>query len=62
MADQDQPNPASDMEKAEGDRPSEWGEGTSEGAGISNRPNADEAKNQQQLPPRGEAKPGAHAG
>jgi hypothetical protein len=39
MADQDQdtPNRSSNMEKAEGDRPSEWGEGTSEGAGESNR-------------------------
>jgi hypothetical protein len=30
--DQDTPTRSSNMEKAEGDRKSEWGEGTSEGA------------------------------
>jgi hypothetical protein len=44
MADQDNPTRASNMEKAEGDRRSEWGEGTSEGAGASNRPMGEEAE------------------
>ena len=66
MADQDQdqdtPTRSSNMEKAEGDRISEWGEGTSEGAGISNRPMGEEQSNQDAIPERGARKPGAHAG
>lgn len=48
MADQDTPTRSSNIEKAEGDRNtvadtdtgrrSEWGEGTSQGGGITNRP------------------------
>jgi hypothetical protein len=63
---------ASKMEKAEGDRDtvtnteterrSEWGEGTSEGGGITNRPLAEEQENQQDVPERGDTKGGAHAG
>ena len=44
--DQDKPTRSSNMEKAEGDRKSEWGEGTSEGAGASNRPMDEEIGNQ----------------
>jgi hypothetical protein len=62
MADQDTPTRSSNMEKAEGDRKSEWGEGTSEGAGISNRPMDEETANQDAVPERGTRKPGAHAG
>lgn len=63
---------ASKMEKAEGDRDtvkdteterrSEWGEGTSEGGGITNRPLAEEEENQNEVPDRGKSKGGAHAG
>jgi hypothetical protein len=60
--DQDTPNRSSNMEKAEGERTSEWGEGTSEGAGISNRPMGEETQNQNAVPDRGERKPGGHAG
>jgi hypothetical protein len=52
MADPNIPNRSSDMEKAEGDREtvgntdtprkSEWGEGTSQGGGITNRPIGEE--------------------
>jgi hypothetical protein len=59
--DRDMPTRSSNMEKAEGDRKSEWGEGTSEGAGISNRPMDEEIGNQESLPERGERKPGANA-
>jgi hypothetical protein len=72
MADQDRPNRSSNMDKAEGDRDtvadtdtsrrSEWGEGTSEGGGITNRPLGEEGKNQQQVPERGDRKDGAQAG
>ena len=62
MADQNTDNHASTMEKAEGGRTSEWGAGTSEGAGISNRPEGEETENQERVPPRGDAKAGAHAG
>jgi hypothetical protein len=72
MADQDTPTRSSNMEKAEGDRDtvtdtdtsrrSEWGEGTSEGGGITNRPLGEEVENQQEVPPRGDRKDGAHAG
>jgi hypothetical protein len=72
MADPNTPTRSSNMEKAEGDRNtvadtdtsrrSEWGEGTSEGGGITNRPLGEEGKNQEQLPERGDRKGGAHAG
>jgi hypothetical protein len=72
MAEQERPNRESNMEKAEGDRDtvaggdtgrrSEWGEGTSEGGGITNRPLAEEVENQQEVPERGDRKGGAHAG
>jgi hypothetical protein len=72
MADKDIPTRSSNMEKAEGDRDtvantetnrrSEWGEGTSEGGGITNRPLGEEVENQQQVPERGDRKDGAHAG
>ena len=38
---------------AEGDRKSEWGEGTSEGAGASNRPMGEEGDNTAPVPERG---------
>jgi hypothetical protein len=44
--DQDKPSRSSNMEKGKGDRKSEWGEGTSEGAGASNRPMDEEIGNQ----------------
>jgi hypothetical protein len=72
MADNDTPTRASNMEKAEGDRNtvsdtdtsrrSEWGEGTSEGGGITNRPLGEENRNQQEVPERGDRKDGGHAG
>jgi hypothetical protein len=72
MADKDTPTRSSNMEKAEGDRDtvtdtqtsrrSEWGEGTSEGGGITNRPLGEETQNQQEVPERGDRKDGAHAG
>lgn len=64
MADQDIPSRASNMEKAEGDREdapeSRYDEGG--GAGITNRSIDEEVENQKEVPPRGESKPGAHAG
>jgi hypothetical protein len=52
------------MEKAEGDREnapeSRYEQGS--GAGITNRPIDEEIENQKEVPARGEAKPGAHAG
>jgi hypothetical protein len=72
MPDQDAPTRSSNMEQAEGDRNtvadtdtsrrSEWGEGTSEGGGITNRPLGEEVKKQEQVPERGDRKDGAHAG
>jgi hypothetical protein len=72
MANQDTPTRSSNVEKAEGDpntvaetdttRRSEWGEGTSEGGGITNRPLGEETGNQEQVPERGDRKGGAHAG
>jgi hypothetical protein len=63
MADPNTPTRSSNMEKAEGDREtvgnvdtprkSEWGEGTSQGGGVSNRPIGEEAENQNQVPDRG---------
>jgi hypothetical protein len=56
----EQPNDASRKDKAEGER---WTEGPREGeGGITNRPLEEETSNQDSLPPRGESKPGAHAG
>jgi hypothetical protein len=64
MADQDTPSRASNMEKAEGDRDdapdTRYEKGS--GAGITNRPLAEEIDNQKDVPARGDAKPGAHAG
>ncbi|NUR56410.1 MAG: hypothetical protein HOQ29_18360 [Acidobacteria bacterium] len=72
MPDQERPTRSSNMEKAEGDRDtvsggetprrSEWGEGTSEGGGITNRPLAEETDQQKDVPERGDRKGGAHAG
>ena len=67
MADQDTPTRSSNMEKAEGDRedaPETRPESNYEerGAGITNRPLDEEIENQQDVPARGESKPGAHAG
>jgi hypothetical protein len=61
------PNHASSMEKAEGSRENVQGSGASgtgdgqEGAGITNRPIAQEHEEQDSLPPRGTAKDGSHA-
>ena len=53
---QDIPNRASNMEQAEGDRKSEWGEGTSEGAGASNRPMGGQTgEGQTSVPERGQS-------
>lgn len=60
-------DPSADKEKAEGDRDTvdqalEQEQG--ERQGISNRPAREEAREQQELPPRGQAKkpdPGGHA-
>jgi hypothetical protein len=64
MADQDIPTRASNMEKAEGDREDAPETRYEErgGAGITNRPIEEEVENQKEVPPRGDAKPGAHAG
>lgn len=68
MADQDIPSRASRMEKAEGDREdarNDAPEARDEhggGSGITNRPLDEEVENQKEVPPRGKAKPGAHAG
>ena len=56
----EQPNDASRKDKAEGERWSD--EPGNAAAGISNRPMDEERANQESLPRRGEAKPGAHAG
>ena len=66
MADNDTPTRSSNMEKAEGDRNtvgdadtnrrSEWGEGTSQGGGISNRPLGEEVQSQEEKPDRGDSK------
>jgi len=70
MADQDIPSRASNMEKAEGDRTDrneredapETRYQERGGAGITNRPIDEEVENQKEVPARGDAKPGAHAG
>ena len=54
----EQPNDASRKSKAEGER---WNE-PEEKSGISNRPRDEELSEQEAVPPRGESKPGAHAG
>ena len=53
----EQPNDASRKSKAEGDRLND-----DTASGITNRPLDDELANQEAVPPRGESKPGAHAG
>ena len=64
MADQDTPTRSSNMEKAEGDRDdapeTRYEQGS--GAGITNRPLGEEIEEQKEVPARGDAKPGAHAG
>jgi len=62
MADTDRPNRQSNMEKAEGDRPSSSQSEERGNAGITNRPVEEEKDNQERVPDRGETKPGAHAG
>ena len=67
MADQNTPTRNSNMEKAEGDREDENAPETRYdeergGAGITNRPLDEEIENQEEVPARGESKPGAHAG
>ena len=64
MADQDTPTRSSNMEKAEGDREDapETRYEPGGGAGITNRPLDEEIENQKEVPARGDAKPGAHAG
>jgi hypothetical protein len=57
QSNQDTPTRSSNMEKAEGDRKSEWGEGTSEGAGASNRPMGDTVESQKSVPERGQIQP-----
>jgi hypothetical protein len=61
MADNDRPNRQSNMEKAEGDRIEPQSEERGD-AGITNRPIEEEQDNQERVPDRGHAKPGAHAG
>jgi hypothetical protein len=53
----DVPNRASNQEQAEGSRENI----NEEGGGISNRPIEEEQQEQQNLPPRGSSKGGAHA-
>jgi hypothetical protein len=70
--DPEKPNRSSNMEKAEGDRESignvdtprksEWGEGTSQGGGISNRPVGEEADSNENVPERGHEKNDALGG
>ena len=60
--DQDMPNRTSNTDKTEGDRKSEWGEGTSEGAGKSIRPMRAEMGNQESVPSSGETRPGTFEG
>ena len=67
MADKDTPNRSSNMEKAEGERRTDEDAPESRyeergGAGITNRPLDEEVENQKDVPPRGQSKPGAHAG
>ena len=54
---QQTPNRSSNKEQPEGDRKSEWGEGTSEGAGASNRPMGGQTENQEHVPERGQSNP-----
>lgn len=62
MTDQDTRTRSSNMEKAEGEREPESQYEDKDGAGISNRPLGDEVERQREVPARGDAKPGAHAG
>ena len=55
--DDNEPNAASNKDKAEGSRDAN----NEDAGGITNRPLEEEQRNQEELPPRGEAKPGAHA-
>jgi len=62
MADTERPNRQSNMEKAEGDRPSDSQYDETGNTGITNRPIDEEIDNQELVPDRGDRKPGAHAG
>jgi hypothetical protein len=64
MADTERPNRSSNMAKAEGDRDNspESRYEESGGTGITNRPLDEEVENQEDVPARGQSKPGAHAG
>jgi hypothetical protein len=62
MADQDTPTRSSNMEKAEGEREPESQYDESAQTGISNRPLGEEVERQKEVPARGDAKPGGHAG
>ena len=62
----DTPNQAANKEPAEGSRENvdtggDDDAGNDDAGGISNRPLSEEARRQQNLPPRGEAKDGSHA-
>jgi hypothetical protein len=59
MTDQHAPNDASRKSQAEGDRPIDRDE---QAGGITNRPLEEEKENQDAVPDRGKARPGAHAG
>jgi hypothetical protein len=58
--DEQMPNRASDMEKAEGSRDTAKGN-IEHGGGISNRPLEAEQQEQESLPPRGQSKDKGHA-
>lgn len=58
--DEQMPNRASDMEKAEGSRDTAKGN-AEQGSGISNRPREAEQQEQESLPPRGQSKDKGHA-
>jgi hypothetical protein len=58
----DTPNRPPNTEKEEGNRKSEWGEGTSEGAGESIRPMSDAIGNREPVPARGNPTPGTVEG
>ena len=73
--DRDNPNPAANTSKAEGDRWSSEADTVErrdreaerqipadEGGGITNRPLAEEDRNQDRVPDRGDSREGAHAG
>ena len=58
--DDNAPNSASEMEKAEGSRDTARGK-AQHGAGITNRPLETEQQEQDSVPPRGQNKKGGHA-